>query len=188
MKIKTSSFLAAGAVFLFPLLAAAQVGGYGGYPPSSGSGSTCKFTDLASAFSCGLTILNSYVVPVIFAVAFVVFLIGIYRYFIAGGGSDEKVKEGRQFLLWSIIGFVVMFSVWGIINIFVGTFGFNNSTRPPIPTFNNTTSGSQTTTGLPIAPPAPNGSSYGGSTPPPSTPPPAAGVNANPYGSGAARY
>ncbi len=34
-----------------------------------------------------------------------------------------------------------MFSVWGLINLFLGTLGFNNSAQPTIPTFNATGSG-----------------------------------------------
>ena len=84
--------------------------------------------------------INGIFVPLIFAIAFVAFLIGIYYYFIQNAGNAEKTKEGRSFLMWSLIGFFIMFSVWGLINLFLGTLGFNYSTQPGIPQFNNTTS------------------------------------------------
>jgi hypothetical protein len=132
MKFISASYTRASGIGLLvvaPLLASAQTGG-----------------TVQNLFAFVLSIINDYLVPIVFAIAFIVFLFGIYRYFIQGGGSDESVKEGRKFLMWSIIGFVVMFSIWGIINLFLNTLGFGTASQPGIPTFSNTTSG---TTGLP---------------------------------------
>lgn len=74
-------------------------------------------------------------VPLIFAVAFLVFLIGVFQYFIAGGADDEKRKLGRSFVLYGLIGFFIMISLWGIVNVLVGTFGFGSQARPPLPAF-----------------------------------------------------
>ena len=84
--------------------------------------------------------INQIFVPLIFAIAFVAFLVGIYYYFIQNGANPEKAKEGRTFLVWSLIGFFVMFSVWGLVNLFVGTFGFNYQLQPNTPQFNVTNS------------------------------------------------
>ena len=100
-------------------------------------------TDLPSLFDALLEILNDYVVPVIFALAFIMFLWGVYRYFIAGGANEEKVKEGQKFVLWSVIGFVLMFSIWGIINLFINTLGFDTTDRPAFPTFGTSGQGAQ---------------------------------------------
>lgn len=82
-----------------------------------------------------ITIINAVIVPLIFAAAFLVFLWGVYTYFFLAAGNDEKRKEGRTFIMYGIIGFFIMVSVWGLVNILVGTFGFNRQTRPPLPTF-----------------------------------------------------
>ena len=119
-------------------------------------------TNIYNLFDAVLSILNDYVVPVIFAIAFIVFLIGIYRYFIAGGANEEKVQEGQKFVLWSVIGFVIMFSIWGIINLFINTLGFDTTSRPAFPTFPSFTGAS----GAPIFSNfggSPSGSPYGGS-------------------------
>ncbi len=97
--------------------------------------------DIPSLFNRVMNILNLVVVPVIFAIAFALFIFKIYQYFIAGGGDEEKVKEGQRFLMWGIIGFAVMFSIWGLINLLVNSFGFDNATRPDIPTFGFSQSG-----------------------------------------------
>ncbi|MDB5189406.1 MAG: hypothetical protein JWL82_363 [Parcubacteria group bacterium] len=80
-------------------------------------------------------VIDRYLVPVIFALAFIVFIIGVYRYFIAGGANEEKRAEGQKFVMWGLIGFVLMFSVWGLINLLVGSLGFGGQNRPGLPTF-----------------------------------------------------
>ena len=58
---------------------------------------------------------DSLVVPLLYAIAFLLFIWGIFRYFF--NENEEKRKEGRQFALWGIIGFFVLFSVWGLVRI-----------------------------------------------------------------------
>ncbi len=91
-------------------------------------------TSVPSLFSIALGILNGYVVPIIFAIAFIMFLFGVYVNFIAPGASEEASKKGGQFVIWSIIGFVLMFSIWGLINIFINTFALQNN-QPNLPAF-----------------------------------------------------
>ncbi len=66
---------------------------------------------------------NTAVVPVIFAFAFAAFIWGVMRYFFVNGGDETKRAEGRQFVLWGILGMVVLFSVWGIVNMLLSTLG-----------------------------------------------------------------
>ena len=89
--------------------------------------------------------INNVAVPLVFAVAFIVFIFGVFRYFIAGGASPEKQKEGRQLIMYSVIGFAVMIAIWGLVNLVVNTFGFDSKARPDLPTFgapSNSTTGS----------------------------------------------
>lgn len=68
-----------------------------------------------------VTLVNTSVIPLIYALAFVVFLIGMVRFFFIEQGEEGREK-GKRFMLWGIIGFVVMFSVWGIVNLLLATF------------------------------------------------------------------
>jgi len=93
-------------------------------------------TQMNGAVGIGNTILyliNGVLTPLIFAVAFITFLWGIYRYFIAGGDSDEGQKKGKQLMLYGIIGFVVMVSLWGLVNVVATTFGLAGWNAPAIP-------------------------------------------------------
>jgi len=67
--------------------------------------------------------LNIVVVPVIIALAFLYFVWGVIDHFFIHGGEDAKRTEGRQFIMWGVLGLVVLFSVWGILNILLSTLG-----------------------------------------------------------------
>ncbi len=73
-------------------------------------------------------------VPLVFAVAFVAFIYGIFLYFIAGGADEEKRSQGKQLAIWGVVGFFVMVSVWGLVNVLRGTFNLTE-TVPNLPTF-----------------------------------------------------
>ena len=68
-------------------------------------------------------LLNTVVVPVIFALAFAAFVFGLVNAFFFGAGDETKRKEGRLFFLWGLIGMVVLFSVWGLVNLLLSTLG-----------------------------------------------------------------
>lgn len=57
----------------------------------------------------------SFIIPLIFGLAFLMFLWGITRAWILGGGDEKSVTAGKQIALAGIIGFVVMVGVWGIV-------------------------------------------------------------------------
>lgn len=97
--------------------------------------STNGITNLGSWLVAIVAFIDVYIVPVVFALAFIVFVWGVYSTFIAGATNEEKRSEGQKLVIYSLIGFFLMFSVWGLVNLLLGTFGFNNQTRPDLPTF-----------------------------------------------------
>lgn len=80
-----------------------------------------------------LSIINSVLVPVLFAVSFIVFLYGIASSYILHPGDAEKVKEGHKLVLWGIVGFAIMISIWGLVNVVANTFGLAGYYAPPLP-------------------------------------------------------
>ena len=95
-----------------------------GQPSSSSScdfstQSNPKFQDLLKYVTC---IITSSVVPLIFALALVVFTWGVVQYVINSDDETKKAK-GRDFMIWGIIALAVMVSVWGLVNILRSTFG-----------------------------------------------------------------
>lgn len=90
---------------------------------------------LAGFFFNILRFIDTVLVPLIFAVAFIAFLIGVVRYFIANQDDSEAREKGRTFVFWGVIGFVVMFALWGIVNLLIFSLGFDTRMRPPLPLF-----------------------------------------------------
>ena len=74
--------------------------------------------------------INNIVVPVLFAIAFIVFLWGAFDTFILGANSEEVKERGKNLMLWGLIGFFVMVSIWGLVNLLTGTLSFGNNTGP----------------------------------------------------------
>ena len=70
-----------------------------------------------------IAFLNTVVVPSIFALAFLVFIWGVFKYFLLNQDSDESRAEGRSFILWGILGMVLLFGVWGVVNLLITTLG-----------------------------------------------------------------
>jgi hypothetical protein len=61
--------------------------------------------------------INSTLIPLVFGIALLVFLWGVFKYFILGGSDESKRESGKHLMLYSVIGFVVMVSIWGIVNL-----------------------------------------------------------------------
>ena len=103
---------------------------------SFGSGCVSSICAVASNI---LYIINNILVPVIFAIAFIVFLYGVASKYIFSHGDAEKVAEGHRLILWGLIGFVVMVSLWGLVNVVANTFGLAGAYTPPTPIYYPTT-------------------------------------------------
>ncbi len=84
--------------------------------------------NISDAGSFIINTINNVLVPVLFAVAFIVFLWGAFDTFILGANNEEVKEKGKNLMLWGLIGFFVMVSVWGLVNILTGTVSFGNST------------------------------------------------------------
>ncbi|HFC10885.1 MAG TPA: hypothetical protein ENJ75_01680 [Candidatus Kaiserbacteria bacterium] len=80
-----------------------------------------------------LGLINQVLVPLLFAVAFITFLWGVYKYFIAEGSSEDGQKKGKQLMLYGLIGFFVMVSLWGLVNVVADTFGLTGWAAPALP-------------------------------------------------------
>jgi len=89
---------------------------------------------IACAAQTILYIINGILVPVLFAIAFIVFLYGIAKSYIFSRGEESEVKKGHQVILWGLIAFAVMVSIWGLVNVVANTFGLQGYYAPPTPT------------------------------------------------------
>ncbi|MEK7090121.1 MAG: hypothetical protein AAB930_00885 [Patescibacteria group bacterium] len=66
-------------------------------------------------------------INLLMVLATVIFLWGVITY-ITASGVEEKIKEGRTYMLWGIIGLFVMVAVWGLVAVLGATFPGANTT------------------------------------------------------------
>lgn len=92
-----------------------------------------QVTSVQSAGSFVVNFINTVAVPVLFAIAFIVFIFGVFQYFIMSRGDEEKSANAKNLMLYGLIGFFLMVSVWGLVNILIGTVSLNSNT-PTFPT------------------------------------------------------
>ncbi|MHB1163173.1 MAG: hypothetical protein ACYCZZ_01430 [Minisyncoccota bacterium] len=102
---------------------------------SGGSGGGININAIKPYSDGIINVINGIFVPVLFALAFITFVWGVFKYFILGADSDTERAAGRQFVLWGVIGFVVILSVWGLVAVVGNTFGLSpGGSAPSYPT------------------------------------------------------
>ncbi len=100
-----------------------------------------KLGDLFNYITC---VIGTTVIPLIFALAIMLFVWGVVQFVI--NDSEEAKTQGRQFMIWGIIGLTVMVGVWGLVSVIGNTFGLNTRVIPSVaPNGQNNTSGTSGT-------------------------------------------
>lgn len=56
--------------------------------------------------------------------AVVFFVFGVVK-FIKNADDSAEREKGKQFMVWAVIAFVVLVSLWGLVRFFGDTFGIN---------------------------------------------------------------
>ncbi len=74
---------------------------------------------------------------VVFALGFLLFVYGLVEFLwkLSEGGDN---KEGKQHMLWGIVGMLIMVSVYGILDLLDNTFGLDFR-NPDVSRANNIT-------------------------------------------------
>ena len=81
--------------------------------------------------------IDTVLIPLVFTLALLIFVWGMFRFFIYGAHNEDDRSKGRSLMMWSVIGLSLMVSIWGIVAIFSsGIFG--TSTGSQIPTLPKT--------------------------------------------------
>lgn len=97
------------------------------------SGGACAVgKNLGDFFKYITCLINSAIIPLIFALATLMFIWGVVQFFIIGANEEAKREQGKQFIIWGVIALTVMISIWGLVEIVGGTFGFNTSILPKV--------------------------------------------------------
>lgn len=73
-----------------------------------------------------LIFVNNVILPLLFSIALLFFLINAVRYFILGSSQSENQEKAKTMALYGIGAFVVMVSIWGIVNLLTSGLNINN--------------------------------------------------------------
>jgi Type IV secretion system pilin len=79
-------------------------------------------------FEAILGFINDVLIPVVLGVAFLVFIWGVFKFFILGGSDSEKQAEGKSLMIYAVAGFVIILSFYGLVNFLTQGLGFDNET------------------------------------------------------------
>ncbi len=109
LKFVTSSAL----LMLSPLMVSAQL---------ADSADAGAFQSLLSNI---LTVVNTVVIPFIIGIGFLVFVWGMFQFFIVGGSNDEAKEKGKSLMIYATLGFVLILTFWGIIRLLTTSTGLD---------------------------------------------------------------
>lgn len=88
---------------------------------AQGTRNACEKPDnIGELFELAICLLSDYVVPFLFGLALVLFLVGIVKY-VKSGDNEEAREAGRGLMLFGIIALFVMTAVWGLVKILYAT-------------------------------------------------------------------
>lgn len=106
--------LVGSAAYLLPVFVFAAVG--------TGASDAGKVTTgpLTTFFASINGIINI-VVPFLIGIAVLMVIIGIFR-MVINAGDEEARDAGKQWVIWGVIGIVLMLAVWGLVALLAGTF------------------------------------------------------------------
>ena len=109
------------ALSLLPSVVSAQIAD----SPNAGA-----FEDLLANI---LTFSNDVLIPFIIGIGFLVFVWGMFKFFILGGANDEKKEQGKSLMIYATLGFVLIVVFWGIINLLASSTGLGGKTIDSTP-------------------------------------------------------
>jgi succinate dehydrogenase/fumarate reductase cytochrome b subunit len=92
--------------------------------PTAGKHSIQGYLGLAIIF------INNVILPLLFSVALLFFLVNATRYFVLKSGESEGRETARRLALYAIGAFVFLVSLWGIVNMIVYGLGFDENQAP----------------------------------------------------------
>jgi len=112
-------------LFLFPAVVAAE-----GIATSANAG---PFQDLLENI---LIFSNDVLIPFILGIGFLVFVWGMFKFFIFGGANDEAKEQGKSLVIYATLGFVLIIVFWGIVNLLSDSTGLTSQGLQNIPSIN----------------------------------------------------
>ncbi|MFT7644441.1 MAG: hypothetical protein ACI9BF_000085 [Candidatus Paceibacteria bacterium] len=116
---KIRYILGAGSMMALPMLASAST--HSVLPVGSENPFGTLLTNI-------LIFANDVLIPFIIGIGFLVFVWGMFRFFIAGGANEEAKEQGKSLMIYATLGFVLIIVFWGIVNLLTSSTGLDEDT------------------------------------------------------------
>jgi len=78
---------------------------------------------------------NGILIPFILGIGFLVFVWGMFKFFIYGGADDEAKSSGKSLMVYATLGFVLIIVFWGVVNLVATSTGLDEGTAAAAPTY-----------------------------------------------------
>ena len=110
--------------FLLPFVTLAQGQGIANSPDGG---------DFGTLLGDIIDIANGILIPFILGIGFLVFVWGMFKFFILGGANDEEKVKGKSLMVYATLGFVLIIIFWGVVNLVADSTGLSGKTIDNIP-------------------------------------------------------
>ena len=80
-----------------------------------------------------LTFSSTVLIPFILGIGFLVFVWGMFQFFIVGGSNDEAKAKGKSLMIYATLGFVLILIFWGIIQLLATSTGMTGQGQSNLP-------------------------------------------------------
>ncbi|MBU0749941.1 hypothetical protein KKH15_00290 [Patescibacteria group bacterium] len=64
--------------------------------------------------------INTFIVPALFTLSLVVFVWGLFQYYIEGAYNEERKEAAKVLLAYALVSFVVVSGIWYLYTYFIG--------------------------------------------------------------------
>jgi len=81
--------------------------------------------DLQSYVTYLITFVNNILIPFILGIAFLFFVVNVFRFFILGGSNPESQDKAKSLAIYGVGAFVFIIIFWGIVNILSSSLGLD---------------------------------------------------------------
>ena len=95
------------------------------------AGSDATGAGMGTFFKGVLNFIDNILLPLILGLAFLMFVWGVFKFFILGGSDEEAQQKGRSLMLYAVAGFVLILSFYGIVSVLTNGLGFGNQHTLP---------------------------------------------------------
>ncbi|MFM2423869.1 MAG: hypothetical protein RLZZ70_256 [Candidatus Parcubacteria bacterium] len=100
-----------------------------------GLGMAAGSNGLQNVIPALLGFIDSYLIPFLLGIAFLVFIWNAIKYFVIEGDNEDGHKNAKNLALYSVAAFVFIASFWSIVNILTSGIGLDNCNNDLAPDY-----------------------------------------------------